>query len=568
MNGWMQHLIIAPIILPLLVSAVMLALDERRRVLKRVLSLSTAATLIAISAALLWMVTHSATTGAEGPDAVSKPFVYLLGNWAAPFGIVLVVDRLSALMLLLTNVLGFTSLFYALARWDRSGPRFHPLFLLLLMGVNGAFLTGDIFNLFVFFEVLLAASYGLVLHGSGTERTSASLHYITINVATSMLFLIGVAMLYAATGTLNMADIADRSVGLPLDDIILFEGGAAILGVAFLVKAGIWPLSFWLPRTYAAAVPPVAALFAIMSKVGIYVILRLSSLFFGETSNRIAGFADNWLIYAGFATIIYGTVGILSARQLTRIAGHYVLVSSGTLLAAIGIGGQAVTAALLFYLVSSTLSVSALYLIIEPVERNADEEDIIAGIAEPVFDDEYVGGQVEEEEDEIGVVIPGTIAILGGGFIFCALLLSGLPPLSGFIAKFAIFDALFKMTIIPTTSWIMVALIIISGLATLVAMTRAGIDLLWTPAEDAPAHLSVIEVVPIGLLLGVCLTLMTMAGPVMAYMEDTAASLQTSARYMNAVVNAPRTGQADAPSAHSPAGGNIAPPANDGVVIP
>lgn len=539
MTGWMHHLIIAPILLPLIMSAIMLAMEEKRRVLKRVLSLSTVAALIAISATLLWMVENGAIEGAE-----ASPFAYLLGNWPAPFGIVLVVDRLSALMLLLTNVVGFTSLFYALARWDRSGPRFHPLFLLLLMGVNGAFLTGDIFNLFVFFEVLLAASYGLILHGSGTERTSASLHYITINVATSLLFLIGVAMIYAATGTLNMADLADRTIGLPLEDIILLEGGAAILGTAFLVKAGIWPLCFWLPRTYAAAAPPVAAIFTIMSKVGIYIILRLSSLLFGETSHRIAGFADSWLIYAGFATILFGTIGILSARQLTRVAGHYVLVSSGTLLAAIGIGGQAVTAALLFYMVSSTLAVSALYLIIEPVERNADEEDMIAGIAEPVFDDEYVGALKEEEEDEIGVVIPGTIAILGGGFIFCALLLSGLPPLSGFIAKFAIFDALFQMSVIPATSWVMVTLITLSGLATLIAMTRAGIDLLWTPAEDVPARLSVIEVMPIGLLLAVCLALMAKAGPVMNYMESTAETLQNPVRYINAVTRAPRAGEA------------------------
>ena len=354
MTGWIQHLIVAPIILPLIVVAIMLAFDERRRELKRVLGLSTTGALIAISALLLWL-------GAGHPEAGIEPgpHVYLLGDWPAPFGIVLVVDRLSAMMLLLANVLGFTSLFYALARWDRSGPRFHALFLLLLMGVNGAFLTGDIFNLFVFFEVLLAASYGLILHGSGTMRTSASLHYIAINIATSLLFLIGVAMIYAVTGTLNMADLAGRIAAVPREDLVLLESGAAILGVAFLVKAGIWPLSFWLPRTYAAAAPPVAALFAIMSKVGIYIILRLSSLLFGEESGGAAGFADQWLIYAGLATILFGTIGILSARSLTQVAGHYVLVSSGTLLAAIGIGGYGPLAGPLFFLFRFTLAPGA-----------------------------------------------------------------------------------------------------------------------------------------------------------------------------------------------------------------
>ena len=238
----LQHLIIAPILLPLVVSAMMLAFDERRRALKRILGLSTTAALILISIALMWLVTRG------GPE-VSGPFVYLLGDWPAPFGIVLVADRLSVLMVLLASVLGFTSLFYALARWDRAGPRFHALFLLLLMGVNGAFLTGDIFNLFVFFEVLLAASYGLILHGAGVPRTSASLHYITINIAASLLFLIGVAMIYSVTGTLNMADLSGRIAAVPPENLALLEGGAAILGVAFLVKAGVWPLSFWLPRT-------------------------------------------------------------------------------------------------------------------------------------------------------------------------------------------------------------------------------------------------------------------------------------------------------------------------------
>src|SRR3546814_7530786 len=176
--------------------------------------------LLAISLLLLQLVNTPAADG--GP---AKPLVYLLGNWAAPFGIVVIADRLSVLMLVLTSVLGFTAMLYALARWDRSGPRFHALFLLLLMGVNGAFLTGDIFNLFVFFEVLLAASYGLVLHGSGVVRIKAGLHYVTINVATSLLFLIGVSLIYAVTGTLNMADLAARIPLMATSDLALLEGG-------------------------------------------------------------------------------------------------------------------------------------------------------------------------------------------------------------------------------------------------------------------------------------------------------------------------------------------------------
>jgi len=285
----------------------------------------------------------------------------------------------------------------------------------------------------------------------------------------------------------------------------------------------------------------------VMTKVGIYIILRLSFLLFGKGSGGAAGFANEVLLYAGLATMAFGILGILAARQLTRIAGHYVLVSSGILLAAIGIGGEALTAALLFYLVSSTLAVSALYLIIEPTERNADEDDMIEGIAEPVFDDEYVGA-IEDKETEIGTVIPGTIAILGGGFIFCALLLAGLPPLSGFIAKFALIDALFSHVVIAPSHWIMIALIILSGLATMISMTRAGIDLLWTPGEDSPSRLSLIEVTPIGLLLAVCLALMLAAGPVMDFMQDTASALYEPAGYIDAAGPAAPTVDTSAPT--------------------
>jgi len=531
-SGWLQHLIVLPIVLPLVVSALMLLFSDRHRRLRSGLALAAAAFLVVIAAVLL----HQTLSA----DASGRPWVgsYRLGDWAAPFGIVLVVDRLSALMLMLTAVLGFTSLFYALARWDRAGPRFHALFLLLLMGLNGAFLTGDLFNLFVFFEVLLAASYGLVLHGSGRARVSAGLHYITINVATSLLFLIGVSMLYGVTGTLNMADLAVRIPNVPEDDVMLLEAGAAILGIAFLVKAGMWPLGLWLPRTYAAAAPPVAAVFAIMSKVGVYIVLRLSMLLFGDEAGLAASFANEWLLIGGMATIAFGTVGILSASTLTGIGGHYVLVSSGTLLAAIGTGSSNVLSGALFYLVSSTLAISAFYLITELVERGSLDEDE-ASTSEPVFEDEYIGALAEEEDDEIGVVIPATLALIGGGFAFCAVLLSGLPPLSGFIAKFAMIDGLlFEQETVPAMSWLFIALVLGSGLAALIATVRAGIDLIWTPDETQTPALSIVEALPVGILLAACLALMVYAGAVMTYMEDIAGNLSDRAVYSDAVLSA------------------------------
>ncbi|MGZ8811332.1 MAG: monovalent cation/H+ antiporter subunit D, partial [Thermoanaerobaculia bacterium] len=450
----------------------MLLLDERRQKAKRAIGLAATLLLVVISILLLRDVVAGDLTGGRPTRT------YLIGDWPSPFGIVLVIDRLSALMLVLTSILGFAALVYALARWDSAGPRFHALFLLQLVGLNGAFLTGDLFNLFVFFEVLLAASYGLLLHGSGAVRVRAGLHYVSINVATSLLFLIGVALIYGVAGTLNMADLATRILAISGPDLPLFQAGMAVLGIAFLVKAGMWPLGFWLPPTYSAASPPAAALFAILSKVGVYAVLRVYLLLFGTAESPMPNFGGEWLLYGGMATIAFGTLGLLASRTLTRLAGFSVVISSGTLLAALGSGEGAVLGAVLFYLASSTLAIGAFYLLIELVERQ--ETGLVpSAVVEAVFDDEYTGAIQPGEENEVGIVIPGTLALLGGGFAICALLIAGLPPLSGFIAKFALIDGLLALDerISPST-WSLIALIIVSGLATIVATTRAGIDLI------------------------------------------------------------------------------------------
>lgn len=534
MTGWADHLIVLPILLPLVGAALMLLFDERRHMLKVMTSLATVAGLVLVSFLLL---RGAAATGFGGEPATRA---YLVGNWPAPYGIVFVIDWLSALMLMLTNTLGFATLLYSVARWDRAGPRFHALFLLQLMGLNGAFLTGDIFNLFVFFEILLAASYGLLLQGSGRVRVKAGLHYVSINTAASLLFLIGAGLIYGTTGTLNMADLATSIATIRGSDLSLVQSGMAILGIAFLIKAGMWPLGFWLPKTYAAAVPPVAALFAVLSKVGIYALLRVYLLLFGGGEGWTANFGEEWLLFGGMATIAFGTIGVLASRTLSGVAGNSILISSGTLLAAIGAGQGAVLGGVLFYLVSSTLGISAFYLLIELVERQ-DARPAAVPMREPVFDDEYPGVLDEDEEDQVGIVIPATIAILGGGFAFCALLLSGLPPLSGFIAKFAIIHGLIglEQEIAPSIWWL-TGLIIASGLATLIATTRAGINLIWTPSDRPQPVLRLTEAAPIGLLLAICLGLMIFAGPAMRYMERTGLSLDNRHGYIQSVLATPR----------------------------
>ena len=312
-------------------------------------------------------------------------------------------------MLLLTSILGSAAVVFSLARWHRAGAHFHSLFQFLLMGVNGAFLTGDLFNLFVFFELLLAASYGLALHGSGTARVKAGLHYIVVNLAASLLFLIGVSLIYGVSGTLNMADLAARIPDIAAENRALLEAGAAILGTAFLLKAGMWPLCFWLPTTYAAASPPVASIFAIMTKVGVYIVLRLWLLLFGEGAGASAQFGGEWLLYGGMATVAFGVIGTLASQDMARLAAFSVLVSSGTVLAAVGMGQAGVTGGALFYMVSSTLGISAFFLLVELVERGREPGADVLAVTREAYGE---GDEDLDEEEEVGLAIPATMGCL------------------------------------------------------------------------------------------------------------------------------------------------------------
>lgn len=534
------HLLILPVILPLLAGILMLLFEARGRQLQIAISVITTLLLLATSIILLCLA------DAEGRSGILSS-VYLLGNWSPSFGIVLVLDPLSALMLLLTSILALATLIFSLARWHRAGVYFHPLFQFLLMGLNGTFLTGDIFNLFVFFEVMLAASYGLLLHGSGARRVKAGMHYIAINLAASFLFLIGVSLIYGVTGTLNMADLALRVAQLAPEDRLLLESGAAILGVAFLVKAGIWPLSFWLPTSYTAATPPVAAMFAIMSKVGIYVILRLWLLVFSDAAGGSAQFGSDWMFYGGIATITFGMICVLASQDTARLASFSVLVSSGTLLAALSFNQVSVTAGALFYMVSSTLTLSAFYLLIPLVERGRTAGADIFAVTREAFgldDDDDT-----EQDEEVGIVVPVMLAVLGVTFLACAVLLAGLPPLSGFLAKFILLTGLLNSsnivgemhTITPAitpANWVFIALLILSGLTALIAMTRAGMRHFWPAFERQVPRVSALELAPVTVLLFLCVLLTFQAGPVMRYMESAAQALHQPAYYIQGIMEA------------------------------
>jgi multicomponent K+:H+ antiporter subunit D len=538
MSPWLQHLPVVPVVAPLIAGAAMLLLPESRR--SRA-SLAVGAVLVQLITAMLLLYL---TTDAV-PDIWSKGIgVYSIGRWPAPFGIVLVVDRLSALMLVLTATLALAALVYSLARWDRVGVHFHSLFQLLLMGLNGAFLTGDLFNLFVFVEVVLAASYGLVLHGSGAPRVKAGMHYIIVNLVASLLFLIGVALIYGVAGTLNMADLGPRAAALATGDRGLFDIGATLLGIAFLIKAASWPMNFWLPAAYSAAGAPVAAIFCLLTKVGVYAIIRVGSLL--DESGAHGPFGSDWLFYGGIATVFFGIVGMLSAHQLARLVAFSVIVSSGTLLAAIGLNPDVLIGPALFYLSSSVLAGGAFFMLTGMTERTRTSFSEASDPA-PLPPASYAAFGVEDShdpldmEEEVGIAIPAVVAFLGLTFVLCALIIAGLPPLSGFVSKFALLSAAVSVAptaAIPAQTWIFVAAMLGTGLAAIIAVTRVGMRLFWSVVGRTTPRLRVIEAGPVAMLLLLCVALTIAADPVMSFTQAAARGLSAPQTYIEAVLSA------------------------------
>ena len=512
-TGW-PHWIVVPVVLPLVAGSLLLLLERLRPAWVPALSLLSTLALLTLAVQLMWQ----AQTGAVQ--------AYLLGNWPAPFGIALALDRLSALMLLLTALVAVCSLVYALGGDAARGPHFHTLFQLQLMGLNGAFLTADLFNLFVFFEVLLAASYGLLLHGDSEGRRArlkASVHYVTLNLAGSSLFLIAVALLYGLTGTLNMADLAQKLPQLGPENSALLQAAALMLLVVFAVKAALLPLYFWLPGTYAAATAPVAALFAIMTKVGVYAILRMTTLAFGPSGGAVAMVATPALPVLALATLVLGAVGALSATRLRGLVAYLIVGSAGTLLLAVGLGTQGTVAAGLFYLVNSTLVAAVWFLLADRVGAGRGGSDALQPLAWSVG-----------------------WAPLGIAFFVSAVAAAGLPPLAGFFGKVWLLQSAGAM---PLAVWA-VALVLGSSLVLLVALARAGSVLFWEPASAGtraagpalrssnahgtrPAHALAI-VALLACLLGATVA----AGPIASYAEAAAAQLFERQGYIAAVLGA------------------------------
>ncbi len=516
-----SHLIAAPVVVPLAAGALLVLLERVRPGWVAPVSLAAALGFLLVGLALV----QRASGGVVEP--------YLMSNWPTPWGIAFALDRLSALMVLLLGVLAVACVVYAMGGFggragdDRRGPHFHALFHFQLMGLGGAFMTADLFNLFVFFEVLLAASYGLLLHGDGAgqrARVAASVHYVVFNLVGSALFLISVSMLYGLVGTLNMADLAQKMPLLPADRQALAQAAALMLLVVFAVKAALLPLYFWLPGTYASATAPVAALFAIMTKVGVYAIARVTTLIFGTA------LVEPLLTPLALGTLVLAAVGALAAPRLRGLVAFLVVGSAGMLLLAVGLGTPGTLSAGLFYLVHSTLVAAFLFLLVDRIAQARGHSDALQ--PKP---------------------LAGPWGVLGAAFFVGAVAAAGVPPLTGFLGKSLLLQAAGTT---PWATWV-VALVLASSFLLVVALARAGSTVFWEggraeggragapPQGRTPGAEATQAGTPAGpklalIALALGLALITLGGGrLAAYTDATAAQLFDREGYIRAVMGAP-----------------------------
>jgi multicomponent K+:H+ antiporter subunit D len=438
-----SHLITFPFLLPLLAGALLMACADRptaRKVITVVMGLVG----LAVGVALVMR-------------SVEGPVTYQLGDWPAPFGISMHLDRLSATMVMLSAVIAAVAVLPAVGVDDARSRYALALAQFQVAGINGAFLAGDLFNLFVCFEILLISSYALMVQGNG-RAPRAALVYTVINLTGSAIFLIGIGLLYGATGTLNLADLAVRLQMMPPEVAALGVTGAWLVALVFALKAAMLPVGLWLPGAYAIAGPTAVTLFALLTKVGVYSLLRVFGPWFGGESALDGIGTALWV--GALVSLIFGAMLALAATTLRRLAGALVVGSVATALLALSIGGTLALSAALFYTLHSTVAAAACFLVAAALAR--------------------LRGEAEDRLD----VAP---AITGRGnmmllFLGIAIVVSGLPPLSGFLGKVSVLQAVMPT---PQASW-SVTVLLVSSLLTLLAVARAG-NAVFLKAPSAPA---------------------------------------------------------------------------------
>ncbi|MGZ4540621.1 MAG: Na+/H+ antiporter subunit D [Blastococcus sp.] len=436
-----------PVLLPLLGAAGALLVGRHPRV-QRALSLTVLTAVLAVAVALLLLADRHGTTAVA------------VGGWPVPLGIVLVVDRLAGLMLVVATTVALGVLVFAVGQGSADGSEttplsiFHPTFLVLVAGVSDAFLAGDLFNLYVGFEILLMASYVLLTLGGTASRIRGGITYVVVSLTSSLLFLAAIGLIYAATGTVTMAQLAVRLQHLPAGTQLLLQ---SMLLIAFGIKAAVFPLSAWLPDSYPTAPAPVTAVFAgLLTKVGVYAIIRTQTLLFP------GGALDGVLIWAALATMLVGILGAVAQTDIRRILSFTLVSHIGYMIFGISLGTTAGLAGAIFYIAHHITIQTTLFLVAGLIERQGGTTSV-----------ERLGG------------LAASAPLLAVLFFVPAINLAGVPPFSGFIGKLGLLEA--GVAVGSGAAYALVAGGVLTSLLTLVVVTRVWARAFWRPPAQPPA---------------------------------------------------------------------------------
>lgn len=438
--------------------------------------------------------------------------VLQVGNWSAPFGISLVADRFSAVMVAVSSFMGASVAIYALSEIDESRLRrfFFPLYLILMFGVNGAFLTGDLFNLFVWFEVMLIASFVLMSMGGERAELEGGMKYVCLNLLSSVMFLAGAGIIYGKTGTLNMADIAQNLQASPDSDWMI--SSSMLLLVSFGLKAGIFPFFFWLPASYHTPPSTVSAIFAgLLTKVGVYALFRAYTLMFAPIFPEVQPI----ILFLAVMTMITGVFGAASHFDMRRILSFHIVSQIGYMVLGLAFMTPLAIAAAIFYLVHHIIVKTNLFLISGVVIRLKGSSDLAK-----------VGGLCKSAP---------WLAFL---FFIPAFSLGGIPPLSGFWAKFAIVKAGLEVE-----AWISITAALLVGVLTLYSMTKIWAEAFWKAQPDEQATVAskhpgplAYMVIPIAVMSASTVLIGLFGAPMFEFSERAAAQLMNPQEYISAVL--------------------------------
>ncbi|HWS57391.1 MAG TPA: Na+/H+ antiporter subunit D [Actinotalea sp.] len=494
----LESLVVLPVAVPLVAAGFALAAARRPR-LQRLVSVLALSLVLAVAVVLLLAANGGAT------------LVVDVGGWAAPVGIALVVDRLSALMLLVSSIVILVVMVYSLAQGVADGDEgapvaiYHPTYLVLAAGVSTAFLSGDLFNIYVGFEMLLAASFVLLtLRGTG-ERVRAGTIYVVVSLLSSVLFLVAIALVYAATGTVNLAQLAQRLPEIDADVRLALQ---VMLMLAFAIKAAVFPLSAWLPDSYPTAPAPVTAVFAgLLTKVGIYAMIRTQTLLFPE------GRLDTLLLWAALVTMVVGILGAVAQDDIKRLLSFTLVSHIGYMVFGIALSSQAGLSAAIFYVAHHITVQTSLFLVAGLIERR--------------------GGTTSLARLGSLARLAPVLAVL---FFLPAMNLAGIPPLSGFLGKVGLIEAG-----VQDGRALVYALVVgglLTSLLTLYAVAKAWNKAFWQeapgPLRERPSPRGMVTAA--GALVVVGLAITVFAGPLYAYTDAAAQSLRDRTTYVTAVL--------------------------------